>query len=182
MMVAYGIGTHYLYDAECNCIVKEFPERKNIRLKNYDYSSAGYYFVTICVKDWHMMLGDVVGAASCRPQLTDIGSIVETEISTLSRTYANVEINKYVIMPNHVHMIVCIFNDVDVCGSGRQNSAPTLSQIIGQWEREVSINVGFSLWQKSFHDHIIRSEAEYQRISQYIDENPARWAEDEYYT
>jgi len=79
-------------------------------------------------------------------------------------------------------MIVCIFNDVDACGSGRQNAAPTLSQIIGQWKRAVSINAGFSLWQKSFHDHIIRSEAEYQRISQYIDQNPARWAEDEYYT
>ena len=81
--------------------MKELSTRKNIRLKNYDYSSAGYYFVTICVKDGHMMLGDVVGAASCRPHLTDIGSIVETEISTLSRTYVNVEINKYVIMPNH---------------------------------------------------------------------------------
>ena len=162
--------------------------RKEIRLKGYDYSGAGYYFVTICVKDGHELFGEIVGAASCRPQpssnpsqtfsylqLTPAGNIVETEIAILLCAYANVTVDKYVVMPNHVHMIIC------VGGDGRQNAAPTLSRIIGQWKRAISIKLGFSPWQRSYHDHIIRDEPEYHRIRQYIDENPATWTEDQYY-
>jgi len=82
-------------------------------------------------------------------------------------------------MPNHIHMIVAI-------NSGRLVIAPTqatpnLSTIIKQFKTAVTKQIGFSLWQKSYHDHIIRNEDEYQRIWQYIDENPARWDEDEYF-
>jgi len=162
---------------------EELPTRKPVRLNGYDYSNAGYYFITICVKDGYELLWDilpvssdtVVGAAFCRPPLSGIGKIVEYEIAILSRTYEDVTIDQYVVMPNHVHMIVRISD------SGRQNAAPTVPRIIGQWKRTISMKIGFSLWQKSYHDRIIRDEAEYQRICQYIDENPARWEEDEYY-
>ena len=87
----------------------------------------------------------------------------------------NVVVPKYIIMPNHVHMIVAIEE------SGRLATAPTLSEIIRLWKREITKQIGYSIWQKSYYDHIIRDDTEYQKIWKYIDENPMRWKEDEYY-
>gem|GEM_PF-47239 len=173
--------------------------RKNIRLKEYDYSRAGYYFITICVKDGHEMLGSIaVGAATCRPyvKLSDIGKTVKDSIENIHGIYLHVSVDKYVIMPNHVHMILRVAatgdgrqiaaigdgRQVAAIGDGRQVAAPTaISTVIGNMKRYVSMQCGFSIWQKSFHDHIIRNEADYRRIWRYIDENPARWTEDKYY-
>ena len=117
-----------------------------------------------------------VGAASCRPRLTDLGEIVETEITSLSKTYANVTIDCHIVMPNHVHMIIVIQNV-----NGRQNAAPTVSQMMNQWKRAISIKAGFSPWQKSFYDHIIRDDKEYSRIAEYIENNPANWEKDRFF-
>jgi len=152
--------------------------RKSNRLENYDYSNDGAYFITICTKDHEKLFDNIsVGAESCRPQLSEIGVLVEPEIMRLSHTYENVSVDSYVIMPNHVHMIITI------CGGKRhQNAAPTsVSQIVSQWKRAVSIKVGFSPWQKSFHDHVIRNQEDYNRIAEYIENNPARWVDDCYY-
>jgi len=155
----------------------DLPERKTIRLADYDYSQAGYYYVTICVKDKHEMLGRIeanVGANCVRPRLSEYGTIVDNEILVLDNVYNSVRIIKYVVMPNHIHMIIAI--DID----GRTQFAPTVSRIIKQFKGSITKQIGFSIWQKSFHDRIIRDEADYKRIWQYIDENPARWDEDEY--
>ena len=158
--------------------MKELPKRKDIRLKGYSYSSAGYYFITICVKDRHELLGSIdVGANCVRPHLSEYGIVVEAEIAVLSATYSTVEIIKYAIMPNHIHLILSIAHD-----DGRTQFAPTVSRIIKQFKGSITKKLGFSFWQKSFHDHIIRDEPEYRRIWQYIDENPARWSEDVYFT
>jgi len=117
-----------------------------------------------------------VGANCVRPVLSDIGKIIEKEINILSSAYDDIAVDKYVIMPNHIHMIIAI-----IPKSGRTQFAPTISRIIKQFRGAVTKRAGFSLWQKSFHDHIIRHENEYMKIWQYIDENPARWAEDKYY-
>lgn len=161
----------------------ELQKRKVIRLKSYDYSQNGAYFITICVKDKHQMLWkQSVGADIIRPQdnenLSEYGLVVEDAIKNMTNHYHNVVIDKYVIMPNHIHIILILtFKD------GRIISAPTkdLSVIIGQMKRYVSKEVGFSLWQKSFHDHIIRNEKEYQEIWQYIDQNPLKWKDDCYH-
>ncbi|NLJ40931.1 MAG: transposase [Clostridiales bacterium] len=116
-----------------------------------------------------------VGATLGRP-LSKIGDIVDSEINNINKIYDSVEINKYVIMPNHIHMIIILGSD-----SGRSKTAPTISRIIQQFKGSISKKVGFSIWQKSFHDHIIRNEHEYQEIWQYIETNPLKWAEDEYY-
>jgi len=157
--------------------MKERPVRKNIRLKGYDYSRTGAYFVTICVKDKHELLGEVVGAATCRPYvvLSEYGAIIKSSIQKIPSIYGSVQVERYVIMPNHIHMMIRISDH------GRQIAAPTVSLIVSNMKRAVSMQTGFSLWQKSFHDHIIRTEEEYHRICRYIDENPARWPEDEYY-
>ena len=81
-------------------------------------------------------------------------------------------LDKYVIMPNHVHMILSLNED----------SIIPLSQIVGSFKAGVSREIGFSVWQRSFYDHIIRSEADYKRICEYIENNPAKWALDKYYT
>jgi REP element-mobilizing transposase RayT len=154
---------------------KELPVRKNIRLQGYDYSSAGCYFITICVKDGHEILWQPdVGARNARP-LSDTGNIVKTAIENIPKIYESVFIDNFVIMPNHIHMIVRIEN------SGRALRAPTVSTVVNQFKGYVTKQIGFSMWQKLFHDRIIRNEEEYQNKWRYIDENPARWTEDEFY-
>jgi len=173
---------------------EKLPIKKNIRLKEYDYSQAVYYFITICAKDDKNLLG-TVGAATCRPQtaddadfyqinveLTNMGKIVDDSINNIPKIYSNILVDKYVIMPNHVHMIIIITaKDENHSDSGRQIAAPTIQTVIGGLKRHVSMQCECSFWQKSFHDHIIRDEKDYLRIWQYIDENPAKWAEDKYY-
>ena len=155
----------------------ELHERKKIRLRDYDYSSNGMYFITIGIKDKHGILWETpVGARIARPQLSDIGNIVASTIENIPRIYEHMQIEKYVIMPNHVHMILAI----DWC-DGRAMRAPTISRVICQMKGYVTKQIGYSIWQKLFYDRIIRDATEYQRIWQYIDDNPARWAEDEYY-
>ena len=155
------------------------PKRKNTRLKGYDYSQPGYYFVTICTKDRQRLFWKV-GATCGRPdlelQLTSVGHTVNEEINKISSIFNNIKINKYVIMPNHVHMIIVISEE-----SGRSKTAPTISRIIQQFKGSITRQVGFPIWQKLFYDHIIRNEKEYQKVWEYIDTNPLKWEEDEYY-
>ena len=155
---------------------KELSKRKNIRMHGYDYSSEGYYFVTICVKDRRELLGQVVGTtAPGRPsvELSPIGQCTDETIQNASR--GNVRIDKYVIMPNHIHIIVILGKLADDRGRS------SLQQVVRNIKSFVTKTVGYPLWQPRFHDHIIRDEREYQRIWQYIDNNPSLWEEDVYY-
>ena len=93
----------------------------------------------------------------------------------MNTIYPSVFVDKYVIMPNHIHMIVVI----DRGGPGRTQFAPTLSRILKQFKGSVTKQVGAPIWQKSFYDHVIRNEAEYLDTWAYIDENPAKWTEDD---
>jgi len=165
----------------------KLPARKNIRLRGYDYSQNGAYYVTICVKDGHEILWEQkhVGAATCRPSLSHIGKIVDVAIQNIHQIYTCVIVDKYVIMPNHIHMILLMQNDnlescVEECG--RQIAAPTtISMIVRNMKRFASMQIGYSIWQRSYHDRIIRNEEEYQRIWKYIDENPLKREDDEYF-
>ena len=151
--------------------------RKHNRLKGYDYSQNGYYFITICTEEKCKILCDIsVGANCVRPTttLSEIGKLVDENIGILNGTYKTVRVDKYVIMPNHVHLIIVIQN-------GRTQFAPTVSRIIKQFKGKITKRVGFCIWQKSFYDHIIRDEAEYLRIWEYIENNPQKWTEDKYY-
>ena len=123
-----------------------------------------------------------VGANCVRPCLSGQGHIAEKEIRVLSETYDAVEINKYVVMPNHVHMIIVINDNGRTGNNGRTQFAPTVSRIIKQFKGSITKQIGFSIWQRSFHDHIIRDENDYKRIAEYIENNPQRWTEDCFYT
>jgi len=150
-------------------------------LKNYDYSTNGAYFVTICTKERANILStiDVGKAALCLPilELSDIGRIAEKYINNVNVVYDGVMVDEYVIMPNHIHLIITIDN------FGRQRAAfPTLSDIVRSIKIMIRKETGKSFFQTSFYDHIIRSEQDYLKIWRYIDTNPEKWTEDRFYT
>ena len=158
-----------------------FPKRKQIRLSNYDYSSAGYYFVTVCVKNPEDFLWKRVGADIIRPNyelvedlplpLTRNGEIVKQAINNIPTHYKNVVVEKYCIMPNHIHLLIKLLPDE----GGRMISAPTLSTVIGQMKRWASKKIGKSIWQKSYVDRIIDSDKAYEAVWEYIENNPRKW-------
>ena len=148
--------------------------RKKIRLENFDYSTEGYYFITICTANKKKILGTVVGEGLCAlPKIvfTDIGINVEKALLFINNKY-NAKIDKYVIMPNHIHFIIKMAG-----GHGD----PPLQSIIGYFKSYTTKLYKGILWQRSFYDHIIRDENDYLKIWNYIDTNPAKWAEDKYY-
>lgn len=155
----------------------DLPKRKNIRLHNYNYSSNGAYFITICTKNKENLLWKNVGANCVRPldqlPLSKIGIVIENEIYKLNTVYENIKVDKYQIMPNHIHLIIFIYED----SNGRTQFAPTISRIIKQFKGSITKQIGFSIWQKSFYDRIIRNEKEYQEVWNYIHNNPLKYLE-----
>ena len=165
----------------------KLPIRKRNRLKDYDYRSNGAYFITICTKDrknifWAKEQPDFVGEDIILPpdnvRLSPYGKITEAAIIAIPKYYPNIELLQYVVMPNHIHMILFIPYD-----SGRMISSPTsILTAVGQMKRHVSKKAGVAIWQKSFHDHVIRNKNDYEKISRYIHENPIKWKFDCFYT
>ena len=155
----------------------EIPKRKPTRLKGYDYSQNGAYFVTICTHNREYILSDIVGEGLCalpKNITTPIGKEIEKSIQYINDNYIGVTIDKYVIMPNHIHLIV-ILNDAGGHGN------PPLQNVIGQLKSYTTNKFGGCLWQRSYHDHIIRDEKDYQKIWEYIDTNVVRWENDCFY-
>lgn len=165
---------------------KEIPVRKRNRLVNYDYSSCGAYFITICTDSkkhllWDKNTPDFVGEDIILP-LSHYGKIAEAAIKAIPEYYPHIEVQQYVIMPNHIHMILLIPYE-----SGRIISSPTsrhadISTVVGQMKRYVSKKAGTVIWQRSFHDHIIRDGNDYEKISEYMFNNPINWEYDCFYT
>ncbi len=185
------------HHSQAPCSPPVLPARKHNRLQGYDYSQQGAYFITVCTQNRAELFGHItaVGANCVRPncvhpncvrpstELSDLGEIVRQAIETLSNTYPMVSVEAHVIMPNHVHMIIVIGSaDVDRTQTngqkqtiGRTQFAPTVSRMIKQWKGAITKRLGFSPWQKSFHDHVIRSQDDYLRIAEYMENNPAQW-------
>ncbi|MCR5111018.1 MAG: hypothetical protein K6B38_08940 [Ruminococcus sp.] len=178
--------------------------RKLNRLKNYDYSSNGLYFVTFCTKNRVHYLSEIIyddpfdefsheynvvkftenqivgdGVLDVpHVKHTDFGKIVNDQINEINKTYNDINIMKYVIMPDHVHMIIYLFDDKNVLGGTSRTPSPTNARIpalISTLKRFVNKKIGYNIWQRSFHDHIIRSEREFLEICGYIDNNPINW-------
>lgn len=157
------------------------PERKRNRLKNFDYSSNGAYFVTICTEDRRKMLCEIVGDGLPVPKPP--GIIAERLIREIPKKYPSVCVDHYVVMPNHIHMLLRLTEH-----GGTGNPSPTLGNIVGWYKYQVTKQInektgteGNSVFQRSYHDHVIRGERDYQRIWNYIDGNTLRWKEDCFY-
>jgi len=141
----------------------DFKSRKDIRLKEFDYNTPGAYFVTICVKDRKPILSEIVGDdAHIVPK--KCGLIVEKYIRNVP------EIEKYVIMPDHIHMIIKLNN------GSMWASTPTnkVSSIVRSIKILTTKEIGEPIFQRSFYDHVIRGEADYKEIWEYIENNPSK--------
>ena len=142
----------------------DLAKRKQNRLENYDYSQEGAYFITICVKDRKKVLCDIVGDdAHIVPK--PYGKIVEKYIKNVP------EIEKYVIMPDHIHFIIRIENGL------MKASTPTnkVSNIVRSIKTLTTKEIGKPIFQRSFYDHIIRNQKDYNEIYQYIENNPYKY-------
>ena len=141
------------------------PDRKPNRLESYDYNQSGAYFITICVKDRKKILCDIVGDdAHIVPK--KYGLIVEKYIRNVS------EIEKYVIMPDHIHLIIKIDNGTMWASSPTKN----VQNIVRSLKILTTKEIGKSIFQRSYYDHIIRNQKDYNEIWEYIENNPTKWA------
>jgi len=162
-------------------------DRRSIRLRGYDYSSVGAYFVTIVTWQREMVFGDIVNGAV---MLNQWGEIVREEWERTAFVRPNVELGEYVIMPNHIHGILIFHEGV----GAMRRIAPTkttlqpnsLGSVIGQFKSVVTKRInrlqdvfGRPIWQRNYYEHIIRNQSDMDRISRYIESNPSKWAEDE---
>ena len=157
------------------------PQRKKNRLENYDYNSCGAYFITVCTLEKRNYFWRNVGAIIDRPhnvELSPYGKMADEAIQNIPSAYPALSLESYVIMPNHIHILLRVC--VDECG--RPLVAPTMSRVIKQLKGIVSKQIGTSIWQKSFYDHIIRNREDYEEHLRYIRENPIHWCYDELYT
>ncbi len=152
------------------------PVRKKLRLENYDYSSDGYYFVTICTHNREKLFGKITNDNNT-VELNPAGKIVDYHIRNIEKHYENIRIDKYTVMPNHIHLIVVIGCNFEL----NSTRNPNLSYIIGLFKSGVTKEIGKSVWQKRFHDHVIRNEKTYLKIWEYIDTNPLKWKQDIFY-
>ena len=170
---------------------KELKKRKPTRLKEFDYSSSGAYFITICTKERQKILSKIVGDGAHdvpKTELTEYGKIVEKYILSTDKI-ENAFVEQYVIMPNHIHMIVYVANPENkyenLKGGGTSRApSPTneiIPHIVSTLKRLCNKEIGENIFQRSYHDHIIRNKEDYEEISKYIYQNPINWETDELY-
>lgn len=165
--------------------------RKKLRLENYDYRSPGAYFVTICTQGHQSALGKIVDQ---NVELTWKGEIAQDLWAEIPLHFSYVNLDEFVVMPNHLHGILWIEEQNDSIPSLRKNpnsvnpQAGSLSVIVRSFKSAVTRKVnqtshtrGRGFWQRSFHDHILRDDQDLDEHRKYILENPIRWKMDEYY-
>ncbi len=182
----------------------DIHNRHSIRLKGYDYSFAGAYSVTICVNGRESLFGDVTEGEM---RLTDGGWIVERGWSALPERFPNVELDEWIIMPNHFHGIIIIHDTVGaplaapntspntsvatdnmnqgVLNQGAASGAPTVGEIIRAFKSISAVAVnrilnrqGVPVWQRNYYERVLRNEAELDAARRYILDNPMKWGED----
>jgi REP element-mobilizing transposase RayT len=178
--------------------------RRTIRLKGYDYSQAGLYFITICCQDRICRFGKIENGEMI---LNEYGQIAQQCWLEIPEHFPHSVLHEYIIMPNHVHGIIELTNDDDIT-VGVKNFSPhdisdfsphdisdiraknfspqhgtsrTIGSIIRGFKIGVTKQFGATIWQRNYYEHIIRNEQSYQNISDYIIQNPENWTEDKFY-
>ena len=173
-------------------------KRKSTRLRGFDYGKTGAYFLTVCTENRKNILSTItVGEGSPLPILSPCGEIVDRWIKRIPEKYPNAYVDRYVIMPNHIHILLSIVNDNeredphnDTFGRGDPSPTTTTVNAVMGWlkyQATKEINqfqntVGDKIFQRSFFDHIVRNYDDYHKICKYIYENPARWYYDKLYS
>ena len=149
------------------------PARKSTRIPGFDYTREHYYFVTICTYEKKCIFGTA-------GNLNEMGRIAEQDLMRMDSHYAGIHMDQMVVMPNHIHAIVVIGCE------NKDMSYPSLNTVIGQYKSGVTRKIrqlypDVEVWQRSYHDHVIRNRADYEKIWNYIEGNPSKWLEDCYY-
>ena len=164
-------------------MIHETCRRRSIRLKSYDYAQAGAYFITVCAQGRECLFGE---CADGKFNFNEAGQFVKQCWFDIPRHFPHAELDAFVVMPNHVHGIIVITDSV-----GAKHFSPLprgTSKTIGSIVRGFKIGVTkwfrintdiFTVWQRNYYEHVIRNEESLNRIREYIQNNPARWAEDE---
>lgn len=162
------------------------PNRKSPRLKGYDYNQNGAYFITICTENRLPILSQIVGTPphDTTVQLTSYGMIAEQWIQQLPKRF-DITLHAYVIMPNHIHLLFHTVRQTPADNDDSQRSY--LSKMIGYLKMNITKNIheqhpGIRIWQRSYHDTIVRGEEKYLKIWKYINDNPMIWQYDCFYT
>ena len=163
---------------------KELPKRKSTRLRDFDYSSKGAYFVTICTSDRKKILSNITkvgGGAHDAPQihLTEIGKAVERNLLS-SKNISGVNVDRYVIMPDHIHAIFFLDPEKYKKPKNGSSMAPTptnemLPHVISTFKRFCNKEIGENVFQRGYAEHVIRDIEDYETRRKYILENPAKW-------
>lgn len=203
----------------------DIHHRRSIRLKGYDYSRSGLYFITLCVVDRICVFGNIVDG---KMQLNDIGRLVEEEwLNTVDVRNGDVRLHNYIVMPNHFHAIIEICECMYECDSSQilnecnmgececrgesyspqilntdnvgeyamgecekgecdlplrmKSPSKTVGAIVRGFKGAVSRQLGYSVWQRNYYEHIIRTGESYRQISDYIVNNPTKWQDDKFY-
>ena len=163
------------------------PSRKLPRLNDYDYTTLGAYFITICTHEKRCLFGKIMPAVDsidAYMQYSPIGKIARECLLDIASHYDNIKVDNWVIMPNHIHILIRI--------TEQMNPFPTIRcdipNVIGKYKAAVTRKVERSLiysgklWQSSFYDHVIRNQEDYLSIWQYIAGNPSKWLGDCFYS
>ena len=181
------------------------PKRRSIRLRGYDYSTPGAYFITACTHNRLLLFGRVVDG---KVETNRIGAVVEDCWSKLPDHYDHVAIDAFVLMPNHIHGVIIIEDTSVTVGAGQQPPAKDTRTTVGAGLKpalpatidpkrhgvpeivrafktfsarrinQMRASAGTPVWQRGFYDHVIRGEDELDRVRTYIMDNPRRWHED----
>ena len=152
--------------------------RKNIRLSSYDYASNGFYFITICCDQLKPIFGKVVNDAMI---LNDLGIIANNQWQNLAERYPQITCHSHQIMPNHMHGILEIHNN-SLSNIPIGNIIGAYKSLTHKYCRELPhiTHLG-KLWQPNFYEHVIRDDRAFEKITEYIQTNPAQWTKDSYF-
>ncbi len=164
----------------------EYIKQKPIRLANYDYAAPGAYFVTVCTYEKRCILSGITAGNRndhARVDLSPVGRITEEQLMRIPRRFPCVTIDKFVIMPNHIHILLTR------TGNETGGASPSLTTVVDAVRVFKSLATRLarplisapSLFQRSFYDHIVRNDEDYRNIWDYIESNPDKWSADCFY-
>lgn len=154
----------------------DLPNRKHPRLKDYDYSLPGYYYVTIHIEDDNY-LSSVGRGLAPTVKLTQAGILAEQQLLALQTRYPYVRIDKYVIMPTHIHAILCFLeNTDDAPRASLTDMICAYKSLTTRLSNQYFATPGRKRFQTSFYESVLRNEVAYQECLRYIEENPLKWA------
>ena len=155
----------------------EQPQRKNLRIPNFDYAQNGAYFLTICTLNRLPILSRITvyppendGDPGIAVELLHHGVIAHRHLHRMAATYPELSLDNFVVMPDHIHILLT------VKGQQSEVGRTTASRFVGTFKRFCNREYGENIWQSRFYDHVIRNQADYNEVYEYISNNPMRWA------